>query len=557
MTNKFINKANLFHNNKFTYPNTNFLNNKTEVKVNCPIHGEFLVLPLTHLKFKTGGCKACADDYLAANQIPNKIIIHDNKYAQVVTTDTVFLNKLRNKLSYKVAGVEYTAAYKNGWNGINYLLDVKGYFLSGLLSQVKEFANNQNFKYIIIDKRKEKTNNYPIDLTQRLQQLNFETRDYQHRIVEAVLKNNKGIVRACTGSGKSLVMGLVTAAFNKPTIIYVIGLDLLQQFHNLFSKIFDEPIGFIGNGVCQIHRINIASIWSISSALKHDEPIVSDEDGNPKEVAPSELQAQSIIKMLEQTKLHILDECHVVNVTSFKNIFKEIDPENIYGFSGTPYRDDGTELLANALLGDQIINVPASELIAQGFLAQPIIKFIKTPKMFIEGGNSYQNIYKEYITNNMVRNNLIVKHTCELLAKGYQVLVLFKIIEHGKTLKKLFDEQNIKYEYLSGSDSLEEREKVKERMASHQSNLILASTVYDIGVDLPSLSGLVLTGGGRSLCRTLQRIGRVIRKYKGKKYACVIDFYDDIKYLKNHSKKRYDIYNSEEGFKLLKISELR
>jgi len=166
-------------------------------------------------------------------------------------------------------------------------------------------------------------------------------------------------------------------------------------------------------------------------------------------------------------------------------------------------------------------------------------------------------VYKEYITENIIRNNLIINNTKELLTKNYQVLVLFKHLQHGKNLCELFDKQNITYEYLSGSDPLEKRMKVKENLLSKKSNLVLASSIFDIGVDISSLSALILTGGGKSSIRALQRIGRVIRKFPGKKFAAIVDFYDDVKFLKTHSKKRYKIYSTETGFKIIVPKELR
>ena len=491
-------------------------------------------------------------DFLKTQKDKTKIIIHDNKYCQYVSTDTKYFNKLKNTLSFKPAGIEYSAAYKNGWSGITYLLDNKGYFLSGLLNKVIEFMKNNSIQYSLIDKRKPIVKNEVIDIFYKLKTLNLEPRFYQNKIIQAALSNNKGIIRACTGSGKTLCTSIITANINKPTIIYVIGIDLLKQFHDLFSSIFEEKIGFIGNGTCNIERINIASIWSISSALKIKTPIFQEDEPQDKELAPNQIQSANIIEMLSKTKLHIFDESHVITTDTIKQIFSKIDPEYIYGFSGTPFRDDGSDLLINAILGEQIINVPASELIADGYLAQPIIKFVKVPKAFINGGTSnYQTVYKEYVTENKIRNSIIIENTKELLTKKYQVLVLFKHLQHGKNLSELFDEQNIPHEYLSGNDSLENRMTVKDNLLTHKSNLVLASSIFDIGVDISSLSALVLAGGGKSSIRTLQRVGRVIRKYKTKKYAAIVDFYDDVRFLKTHSKIRFKIYNSENGFKLI------
>ncbi len=63
-------------------------------------------------------------------------------------------------------------------------------------------------------------------------------------------------------------------------------------------------------------------------------------------------------------------------------------------------------------------------------------------------------------------------------------------------------------------------------------------------------SALILAGGGKSRLRALQRIGRVIRSFPGKTMSAVVDFYDQAKFLKNHSEVRYATYCSEPGFKV-------
>ena len=485
----------------------------------------------------------------------NKIIIHDNKACQFVTDDEGLFKVLRSTLSYKMNGVEFTEAYKNGWNGFTYLINKKGYFFSGLLNTVSEFLNDHHSEFEIEDLRRPLVNNSSVDLSKALKKMKMIPRDYQERIVQAACNNRKGIIRACTGSGKSLCTALITAKLNKTTIIYVIGLDLLKQFHDLFSALFKEPIGYIGDGVCKIERINIASIWTVGRSLNIDKKKIVDDEEDYEENFDAN-QTTKILGLLEQTKVHIFDECHVVTCDTIQSIHKKIDPEYIFGFSGTPYRDDNTDLLIHGILGDQIVDVSASELIEKNLLAQPIIKFEAAPPMSMPLAQ-YQTVYKSYIVDNIVRNTLIVHKTKELLDKKYTPLVLFKQIKHGNILLEMMQEAGIKCEMLYGNDSINRRTEVKEMLLAKKIDVILASVIFDLGVDIPLLNSLVLCGGGKSSIRALQRIGRVIRGYPGKKYAAIIDFYDQIKFLKKHSQIRCDIYCSEKGFKVIKCKEMK
>lgn len=57
-TEEFIQKANLIHNNFYSYNNVIYVNSNTKVLITCPIHGDFAVAPHNHLSNKSG-CPEC------------------------------------------------------------------------------------------------------------------------------------------------------------------------------------------------------------------------------------------------------------------------------------------------------------------------------------------------------------------------------------------------------------------------------------------------------------------------------------------------------------------
>lgn len=83
--NKFIIKANKIHNNKYNYDLVNYINNKTKVKIICPIHGEFEQRSDLHLIGQ--GCPTCGNikktksqTHSAENFVKKAKAIHKNKY---------------------------------------------------------------------------------------------------------------------------------------------------------------------------------------------------------------------------------------------------------------------------------------------------------------------------------------------------------------------------------------------------------------------------------------------------------------------------------------------
>lgn len=81
----FISKANKIHTNKYNYDLVDYKDYKTEVKIICPIHGEFTESPQNHLQ--GCGCKECAKEYNSKlfsdtreEFITKAINVHGNKY---------------------------------------------------------------------------------------------------------------------------------------------------------------------------------------------------------------------------------------------------------------------------------------------------------------------------------------------------------------------------------------------------------------------------------------------------------------------------------------------
>lgn len=465
--------------------------------------------------------------------------------------DLDFLRKLDQELSFKIQGAEYSPAFKAGrWDGMHRILNRHLQFPYGLLERVSALYRKYDKSFQLEDLRPAKSPTQSIDILPKLIALSQKPFPYQLEIVDIVKQKDIGIIRAATGAGKSLVSALITAHFGKPTIVYVIGNALLHQTQQLFSEIFNQKIGIIGDGLCEIHDINIASVWTVGKALDLDsKDILLDETGEEEEEL-SEEKHQAIRQMLKKTKVNIWDECHMAACATITEISKNTQPEHVYGMSASPFRDDGADLLIESMLGKTIINLSASRLIKEGYLAKPIIKFIEVPPFPTKLKKHYQTIYSNYIVNNEARNQLIINETQNLVKLGYKTLVLYSTIAHGELLYEKISKV-LPCALLSGKDDVETRDEIKQLLESGKINCIIASKIYDIGVNIPSLSGLVLASGGKSSVRTLQRIGRVIRGYKNKTHAAIVDFIDSAHFLKQHTAIRKKIYATEEEFKVI------
>jgi len=479
------------------------------------------------------------------------IEIKGNKCHILNESDFLFLEGLDLELSFKIQGAEYSKAYRSGrWNGRKRLMTNNLYFSLGLLPRVLDFYKSENKEVEVIDLNKYQELN-PKDIFPRLKEINKTPRYYQIDAAAEAIKQKRGIIRACTGSGKTLTAALIIAQIGRKAIFYVIGKDLLWQTHKLFENIFQIPIGMIGDGICNIQDITVASIWSVCRAFGGGKAAitVNDDEGIGKEKALKEEWNEAIKLMVHSSSCNILDECHIAASDTMQLIGNEMCGEYSIGLSASPIRDDGQNLLTESIFGRIIVNTSASELIEKKYLVKPVIKFISVPKPKVFFSN-YREIYKSYIVNNPERNELIIRAGISLVEQDFITMILYKEIAHGKLLYNEFVSKNMYCHILSGNDSTDVRKKVIEEILTGKCKLVLASSIFDIGIDLPNLSGLVLAGGGKSSIRAIQRIGRVIRSSPGKEMAAIIDFKDSVKYLREHSQIRRRIYESEPGFEI-------
>ena len=488
----------------------------------------------------------------------SKIIIQGTQCFIKDEVDIDFVRELDNMLSFKIQGAEFMPAYRghvqNGkftrWDGIQRILTNSLSFPFGLLRRVEQLYKDKGKSVEIVNERPTISPIQSTSVLDKLASINKNPYPYQLETLEAVKKYDNGIIRIATGGGKTLIITLMLAHFGKAATVYVIGTDLLYQMHKLLEMVLDTKVGIIGDGNCEICDINVASVWTVGQALGLKGSNILLLDGSDKEKKLEKTKYKSIVDSMRRSKVHIFDECHLAACETIQTIYKNIRPEHIYGLSASPWRDDGKDLLIEAVFGSKIVDISASELILNGYLVRPTIKFITVPSYPGNKSDPYPTVYADYVSNGPARNALVLKGAIKLVEQGYQPLVSYMRLNHGVQLYNEIS-KHMPCILLSGNDSAKVRDEAKEKLEKREINCILASSIFDIGVDLPSLSGLIVASGGKSSIRALQRIGRTIRTYPNKQRVAIIDFVDNAPFLLNHSVARRDIYSMESEFDVI------
>ncbi|MBO0723177.1 MAG: DEAD/DEAH box helicase family protein, partial [Blastocatellia bacterium] len=87
--------------------------------------------------------------------------------------------------------------------------------------------------------------------------------DYQEQAIEAwQLADQRGIVVLPTGAGKTVVALKAISLADRPSLIVVPTLDLLNQWYYRLSDSYGIEIGIVGQGVCDIRDITVITYQS-------------------------------------------------------------------------------------------------------------------------------------------------------------------------------------------------------------------------------------------------------------------------------------------------------
>jgi len=361
----------------------------------------------------------------------------------------------------------------------------------------------------------------PLHLTHKT---NLHPRPHQQAAFQAWLKGGgRGVIVMPTGSGKSFLARMIIEKINRPTLIIVPTIDLMQQWASQLEQTFNIPIGMLGGGSKDLQNITISTY---DSAVLQMEFI-----GN-------------------QFGLLIFDECHHLPTTTNRHAATfSIAPYRL-GLTATPERNDNGEHLLYQLLGslqyrihiDQLeknilspyhierleLELDSNETKEYQKQRQIYLDFIKANYInfsttgawgrFIvccftkEGGREAFNAYQKQ--KNIARTSRAKLNTLwKLIQKhrGERIIVFTADNQTAYTLGKRF-----LLPVITHHTKATERKNMLDNFRSGKYNILITSKVLNEGIDVPEASvGIIISGSG-STREHVQRLGRILRPAKNK-----------------------------------------
>jgi superfamily II DNA or RNA helicase len=431
------------------------------------------------------------------------------------------LERLRKVLSYPNS--KYSFAKRNNWSTgteletiecIVEMPDGSVHVPRGAIGVVKEtFARDGYVVKVTEDRRSIGKTIGPFP--------SIPLRDYQADGVQEFLKHTQGVIVLPCGSGKSRLGVGAIAALGRDALIVVPTQDLADQWIKDLQEHLGYEGGLIGGGIFRWRDITVGVDDSVVNAVESD------------------------LVWAASFGCIIIDECHSVPSRTAQRILNNVPAKWRLGLTATSrHRSDGADPLLGWTMGPVLLERTTKQLIATGVLMPADIDLVETGWSFSYRGPEKKRVtaMEAAITEDLARNALIVDRVAQDVAAGETVLVLSNRKGHTKELESCLVARGVQAIALTSATAKKKRKTTIANLREGELPVMIATSLADTGLDVPRLSRVHLAFPQRARGGTLQRLGRLLRDWPGKKPR-LVDYVDsDVPTLARRAQERRKVY---------------
>ena len=385
----------------------------------------------------------------------------------------------------------------------------------GCEDAILSFLNDNNVKYSITD---ETSHGKKISVT-----FTGKEREEQTDAINALLTYSNGVLHATTAFGKTVTAAAIIARKKVNTLILVHSKALLTQWHERLTEFLDidfkepeepkrrgrkkvfSPIGCLDSTCNTLH--GVIDIALIQSCL--------DENG----VKP----------FVQDYGMVIVDECHHVSSITFEHVLKSIKAHTVYGLTATPIRKDGQQPIIFMQCGPIRFSADAKSQIAKQSFDRYLIPRFTSYRSITEDKLTITAMYQS-LSEDTVRNDLIVKDICKVVDSGRTPIILTNRTSHVTLLAEKLKNTIPNVITLTGSGTTKDKRDALLRLQaiSPSEPLVIVATGKYVGegFDYPRLDTLFLALPISWKGLVAQYAGRLHRENEGKKDVRIYDYID-------------------------------
>ena len=450
-----------------------------------------------------------------------EIIKADKLYIPLKAVSAKVLNHLKRIAAFKNPEFYSKQALRLSTYAIPRIIscfDITNEYLAmprGCEDATRSFLNDNAVTYTITDKT-----NHGNKISVSFQ---GEEREEQLEAINALLPYTNGILHATTAFGKTVTAAAIIARKKVNTLILVHSKALLKQWHDRLTEFLNidypkheeknkrgrrkvfSPIGCFDSSGNTLH--GIIDIALIQSCL--------DEDG----VKP----------FVQDYGMVIVDECHHVSSITFEQVLMSIKVHTIYGLTATPIRKDGHQPIIFMQCGPIRFSTDVKSQMAKQSFDRFLIPRFTSYNSILEDRLSIATLYK-YISEDEIRNNLIVEDICKAVNTGRTPIILTNRTAHVSVLAEKLNATIKNVISLTGAGTTREKREAMQRLQtipdSEQLVIVATGKYIGEGFDYPRLDTLFLALPISWKGLLTQYAGRLHREYEGKKDVHIYDYID-------------------------------
>ncbi|MEK7525187.1 MAG: DEAD/DEAH box helicase family protein [Patescibacteria group bacterium] len=376
----------------------------------------------------------------------------------------------------------------------------------GFLTQLLGYCHLKNIDYVLEDDR--------LNLPKTTFKSKIEAYDYQQEIIDKSLNHDSGVIVAPPGGGKTVIGLSLIEKQSLSALILVHRAQLLSQWKERITQFLGVPkkeIGqFSGFKKKLGKQITVAMMQTLTRL-------------NESEIADIASKVGTIV----------IDECHHIPATTFREVIVQFNPKYIYGLTATPQRKYHDESLIFHYIGPIVAILDQKPTVSGALFSgvgdsQPKTKLvIRSTALnipFTPRVDQYDLLSKLVIFND-TRNLQIVSDILGLVKQGKKTIILTERKDHVDVLS-LYLRGKAEIITLTGDDSVKSR---REKMVSIQQGnfqiLIATGQLLGEGFDLPILDALVLAYPFSFEGKLIQYVGRIER---GNQNRIIYDYHDEL-----------------------------
>lgn len=447
-------------------------------------------------------------------------IVAGNSWAHMADGTYADMQWLDNYLSVPVANAEFSEAFRTGrWDGRRRYMRAGRRFPAGFVRLVLGRAKQEGRAIELEDARE------PFDRVLVDGSAGEWLRPHQRLALEACLARVRGLVVMPTGTGKTALFSALVQAVNVPWLVFTDTRDLLHQTAAQILKWTREPPGVIGDGEWSEGRVTVATFQTLGARLKDKDP--------------------RAVRLVQEARGLVVDETHILSGDEFSATVMACENAHYrIGVSATAL-DRGTEKDYSVIapLGPVIHEERLAAAVEAGRLVQNEILMVRFAQPRATGAADV--VYEAAVTLNQPRNDLIARLVLDSAFCPRPCLVFVKAIKHGAILQRQLSEAGLReVEYIHGQHDSVRRKAAVRRLEDGNSQVLIVSTIFNKGVDIPTVASAVNAAAGASVIGSIQKFGRGLRNAEGKDFFRYWDVYDEgaCRMMRNHTQARVDAY---------------